>query len=127
MRDPRQADELLEVARNKLRPVVTDDPRLLAGINPRVFTNSTGGPIYRRNLQRTYKELLQQAKCPLIRFHDLRHTAATLLIAGGVPIKVVAETLGHSRPSITIDIYVHALPCQERMAADAMDKLFGAA
>lgn len=95
--------------------------------NPRVFSNTTGGPIYRRNLQRTYRELLTQAKCPLIRFHDLRHTAATLLIAGGVPIKVVAETLGHSRPSITIDTYVHALPCQERMAADAMAKLFKSA
>jgi integrase len=95
----------------------------LAG-EPRVFTNAVGGPIYRRNLSRTFKELLKHADCPEIRFHDLRHTAATLMIAGGVPIKVVAETLGHSRPSITIDTYVHALPCQDRMAADAMDKLF---
>lgn len=90
----------------------------------RVFRNAVGGPIYRRNLLRTFKELLEQAGCPEIRFHDLRHTAATLMIAAGVPIKVVAETLGHSRPSITIDTYVHALPCQERMAADAMDTLF---
>lgn len=90
----------------------------------RVFCNAVGGPIYRRNLLRTFKTLLEEADCPVIRFHDLRHTAATLMILGGVPIKVIAETLGHSRPSITIDTYVHVLPCQDRMAADAMDRLF---
>jgi hypothetical protein len=47
---------------------------------------------YRRNLSRTFKELLKQAECPEIRFHDLRHTAATLMVADGVPIKVVADS-----------------------------------
>ena len=50
-------------------------------------------------------------------------SALNLFCPSCVP-QVVAETLGHSRPSITIDTYVHALPCQDRMAADAMDRLF---
>ncbi|MEX0718453.1 MAG: tyrosine-type recombinase/integrase [Planctomycetaceae bacterium] len=91
---------------------------------PRVFTNAAGGPIYRRNLLRTCKAILTNADCPEIRLHDLRHTAATLMILAGVPINVVSETLGHSRPSITIDIYVHVMPCQHSLAADAMDEMF---
>jgi integrase len=54
---------------------------------------------------------------PTIRFHDLRHTHATLLIAAGVPAKVVAERLGHSRASFTIDSYQHVLPGMQADAA----------
>ena len=60
-----------------------------------------------------------------VRFHDLRHTYATLSLAGGVPIKVVSDTMGHCRASVTMDIYAHVLPSQERLAADQMDAVFG--
>ena len=94
--------------------------------NPRVFCDRKGGPLRRQNLQRrSFKPLLKAAECPNIRFHDLRHTYATLSLAGGVPIKVVSDTMGHSRASVTMDIYAHVLPSQEQLAADQMDKMFG--
>ena len=55
------------------------------------------------------------------RFHDLRHTCATLLLAQGVPLRVVMETLGHSQMSTTADIYAHVLPVLMADAADRMN------
>ncbi len=60
-----------------------------------------------------------------MRFHGLRHTAATLLMAEGVNIKVASETLGHADITTTLGIYRHVLPHQQDAAADAMDRLFG--
>lgn len=91
-----------------------------------VFCDRIGGPLRRQNVQRrSFKPLLTQAECPEIRFHDLRHTYATLALANGVPIRVVSDTMGHSRSSVTIDTYAHVLPSQERLAADQMDAVFG--
>jgi integrase len=56
---------------------------------------------------------------PAIRFHDLRHTHASLLIAAGVPIKVVSERLGHANPGFTMATYQHVLP---GVGADAADR-----
>ena len=56
-----------------------------------------------------------------IRFHDLRHTAATLLLAQGVSPRVIMETLGHSQISLTLDTYSHILPALQQDAADRMD------
>ena len=61
--------------------------------------------------------MVRRAPVPRIRLHDLRHTHATLLIAAGVPAKVVAERLGHSRASFTIDSYQHVLPGMQADAA----------
>ncbi|MCH8066123.1 MAG: tyrosine-type recombinase/integrase [Chloroflexi bacterium] len=59
-----------------------------------------------------------------MRFHDLRHTAATLLMSQGVPIKIVSEMLGHADVGITLRTYSHVLPGMQQQAADAMEKLF---
>jgi integrase len=58
-----------------------------------------------------------------IRFHDLRHTAATLLLLQGVPVKVVSEMLGYASVTITMSPYMHVLPTMQRAAADAMEAL----
>lgn len=60
-----------------------------------------------------------------MRFHTLRHCAATLLMAEGVPVKVVVETLAHADISTTLRIYSHVLPPMQDAAASAMDRLFG--
>lgn len=60
-----------------------------------------------------------------VRFHDLRHTAATLLLASGVNVKVVSEMLGHSNVAITLRIYAHVLPHMQQSAVQAMDALLG--
>ena len=64
--------------------------------------------------------LLKKAGLPDIRFHDLRHSAATLLLSAGVHPKVVQEILGHSQISMTLDMYSHVLPT---MQLEAINKL----
>jgi integrase len=57
--------------------------------------------------------------------HDLRHTAATLLIEEGVSMKAVQSALGHATIGITMDVYAHVTPAMQDSVADAMDRLFG--
>jgi integrase len=73
---------------------------------------------------RSFKPLLKRAGLPDIRFHDLRHTAATMLLSRGVPVKVVSEMLGHANISITLQVYGHVLPHMQQAAADVMDTVF---
>jgi integrase len=88
-----------------------------------VFPTSRGTTINVNNLRyRSWKQLLERAHLPSgTRIHDLRHSAATLLLSKGVPIKVVSEMLGHSDVSITLSIYAHVLPDMQDRAAEAMD------
>ena len=58
-----------------------------------------------------------------LRFHDLRHTSATLALKAGIPAKVVSERLGHSKVAFTLDTYAHVLPDMEQAAAEAMDSM----
>jgi len=60
---------------------------------------------------------------PKIRFHDLRHTAASLMLNHGIPVLIVSKRLGHSKPSITIDVYGHLIPSRQEEAAQLMDNL----
>ena len=68
-----------------------------------------------------FKKLITDAKVPAIRFHDLRHTCATLLLAEGVHPKIVQERLGHSDISMTLNRYSHVVPGMQRQAADTLD------
>jgi integrase len=88
-----------------------------------VFPNSLGKPQDGIDLLRySFRPLLMRAGLPRIRFHDLRHTAATLLLRRGVNPKIVSEMLGHSSVAITLDIYSHVVPDMQQLAADAMDE-----
>jgi integrase len=69
--------------------------------------------------------LVKKAGLPYIRFHDMRHTAATLLLAHGMPIKAVSEMLGHASVSITLNLYGHVLPHMQQQLADEMDSIIG--
>jgi integrase len=89
-----------------------------------VFPSVIGTPLDPRNLLRQFKELLVEAGLPEMRFHDLRHSCATTLIAQGVHPRVVQEILGHSQISTTMNVYGHVLDATRRLAADAMDGLF---
>lgn len=101
--------------------------RLLAGGDWQdtglVFTTRTGGPLDPINVTKTFKRLLRQAGVPEVRFHDLRHTAATFLLAQGVDARTIMETLGHSQISLTLDTYSHVLPTLQRDAADRMNRI----
>lgn len=91
--------------------------------NGLIFTTDDGGPLDPRNLLRDFKRLLGDAGLPVIRFHDLRHTAASLMLSHGVPVLVVSRMLGHSRPSITLDVYGHLIPSAQAEVAEKMDEL----
>lgn len=80
-----------------------------------VFTNGTGYPLLMNNLgQREFVRLMKAAKVRVIRFHDLRHTNASIIIAAGEEVKLVSERLGHSSTSITMDIYCHTSDASHR-------------
>ena len=83
-------------------------------------------PLNRHNLsQRSFKPLLQRAELPQIRFHDLRHTCATILLSRGQHPKLVQELLGHATIAITLDTYSHVLPGMGDGLADAMGEALG--
>jgi integrase len=89
-----------------------------------VFADPLGGPVGMRMLaQRQFTPLLRRAGLPLIRLYDLRHTAATILLATGLPVKVAQELLGHSSASMTLDVYSHVVPGAFQQAAGTMDRL----
>ncbi len=93
--------------------------------NDLVFLTTVGTPIYPHHFVRRYfKELLKKANLPEIRFHDLRHTCATLLLTKGIHPKIVQELLGHSSISITLDTYSHVLPNLQEKAVQAMEDIF---
>jgi len=86
-----------------------------------VFASPTGQAIDGGNLRRALMRTAQAAGVAPLRFHDLRHTAATLMLRAGVHPKVVSERLGHATVSLTLDTYSHVLPDLQREAAEAMD------
>jgi len=88
-----------------------------------IFTTNNGTPIHPRNLLRDFRILLKDAGLPQIRFHDLRHTAATLMLNNSVPVIVVSRRLGHAKASITLDVYGHLIPSMQAEAAELMDEL----
>lgn len=87
-----------------------------------VFATERGTPVNPTNLRkRSFAPLLGRAKLREIRFHDLRHTCATLLLTKNVNPKIVSEMLGHSSISITLDTYSHVLPDMQDGAARALE------
>jgi integrase len=88
-----------------------------------IFASETGEPLDRRAVTKLkFKPLLKRAGLPVIRFHDLRHTCATLLLTRNVNPKIVSEMLGHSSIAITLDTYSHVLPNMRNQAAAAMEE-----
>jgi integrase len=91
--------------------------------NDLIFTSSIGTPMDQRNLYHTFREFIHSVGLPEIRFHDLRHTAASLMLNHGIAPIIVSKRLGHSKVSITLDIYGHLMSEMQNEAADLMDEL----
>ena len=104
-----------------------DQERRIAGgrwkENDLIFTSSIGTPMDQRNLYHTFREFIHSVGLPEIRFHDLRHTAASLMLNHGIAPIIVSKRLGHSKVSITLDIYGHLMSEMQSEAADLMDEL----
>ena len=88
-----------------------------------VFTTSIGTPMEGPNVSRQFHRTLKKACMPKQRFHELRHTAASLMLAQGIHPRVVMETLGHSQISLTMNTYSHVIPALQEDAAQKMDAL----
>lgn len=86
-----------------------------------IFSNEDGSPIDPDGLSREFTRLVKRIDIPHIRFHDLRHTHATLLLQQGEHTKVVSERLGHSTIAITMDTYSHVMPNMQKEAAKKLD------
>lgn len=90
-----------------------------------VFTTTIGTPLDARNIHRIFVKLLTDTKLRRIRYHDLRHTAASLLHTEGVSIKDIQEILGHSLLSTTADVYTHLFAKARRDAVTKIDEVLG--
>jgi integrase len=110
----KQAEELLRVGR---RP---DGDTF-------VVTQADGSPLQPRSITHEWGRLLAVKKLPRIRFHDLRHTHATHLLASGIHPKIASERLGHSKVGITLDLYSHVMPGMQEDAVAKLDLALKAA
>jgi integrase len=91
--------------------------------NDLVFANRFGAPLQARRVIADFHKALREAGLPRIRFHDLRHSCATLLLVQGVSPRVVMEILGHSEIAMTMDTYSHVVPELQREAAAKMESV----
>lgn len=82
-----------------------------------MFCNAAGRFLNPESVSQLFERVVRSADLPRIRFHDLRHTHASLLVAAGVPIRVVSERLGHAHPAFTMHTYQHLLPGMSAAAA----------
>ena len=89
-----------------------------------VFTNEIGGPVDPRNALRSLSAAAKRAGLDDVNLHTLRHSAATAMLTGGVPLPAVSKMLGHSSIAITGDVYAHVTPEVEREAAETLSRAF---
>lgn len=94
-----------------------EHPRPIDGL---VFTTATGQPIHSTNILPTWYATLRRLGLPRVTTHDLRHSAASMMLAAGVPLPVIAEILGHSTMRVTADLYAHVGVELRRDAADRL-------
>ncbi|MFA9559676.1 tyrosine-type recombinase/integrase [Evansella sp. AB-rgal1] len=89
-----------------------------------VFPSSVGTYLIPSEITRAYKRAIKRVELPDSRFHDLRHSHATILLLKNVHPKIVSDRLGHSKISITLDLYSHAIPSLQDGAVDVFDEVF---
>ena len=128
----RRRGELSEIAIKALRKHQSrqKEQRLKAGAawkeTDLIFCTAAGLPLEPRNIVRSFNSLLKKAGIQHKRFHDLRHTFASLALSDGAPVKDVSAVLGHARASMTLDVYSHLMPGSAGRVASRMDKILGA-
>ena len=102
---------------------ILEEQKKKVGSSPWVFPSATGGPISPDSVLHMLHRVLKRAELPEVRFHDLRHTFATLALQNGVDIKTVSGMLGHFSAGFTLDTYAHVTTSAQKAAANTMGKL----
>ena len=100
--------------------IVLKEQKKKVGSSPWVFPSPNGGPISPDSVLHMLHRVLKRAGLPKVRFHDLRHTFATLALQNGVDIKTVSGMLGHFSAGFTLDTYAHVTGAAQRQAAQTM-------
>ena len=106
---------------------VLNQQRKKTGSSPWVFPSPTGGPISPDSVLHMLHRVLKRAGLPKVRFHDLRHTFATLALQNGVDVKTVSGMLGHFSAGFTLDTYAHVTTAAQKEAARTIEKVLTAA
>ena len=106
---------------------VLKEQKKKAGNSPWVFPSPTGGPMSPDSVLHMLHRVLKRAGLPKVRFHDLRHTFATLALQNGVDVKTVSGMLGHFSAGFTLDTYAHVTTQAQRQAANTMGNILSAA
>ena len=102
---------------------VLKEQRKKVGNSPWVFPSPNGGPISPDSVLHMLHRVLKRAGLPKVRFHDLRHTFATLALQNGVDVKTVSGMLGHFSAGFTLDTYAHITSAAQRQAAKTMENI----
>jgi len=106
---------------------ILKEQRKKCGRSPYVFPSLTGGPISPDSVLQMLHRVLKRAGLPKVRFHDLRHTFATVALQNGVDIKTVSGMLGHYSAGFTLDTYAHVTTAAQREAAKTMGNILSGA
>ena len=106
---------------------ILEEQRKKCGSSPYVFPSPTGGPISPDSVLQMLHRVLKRAGLPKVRFHDLRHTFATVALQNGVDIKTVSGMLGHYSAGFTLDTYAHVTTAAQREAAKTMGNILSGA
>ena len=88
-----------------------------------VFAHLDGTPLDPSTVTHMFSKVVRKAGLGYLRFHDLRHSYASIMLAAGVNVKVISQSMGHANIGITLDTYAHLLPGMGRSAAESFDKL----
>ena len=102
---------------------VLKEQRKKVGNSPWVFPSPSGGPISPDSVLHMLHRVLKRAGLPKVRFHDLRHTFATLALQNGVDVKTVSGMLGHFSAGFTLDTYAHITSAAQRQAVQTMESV----
>ncbi len=90
-----------------------------------MFRTANATPFLHRNIERHFKKTLVKSGLPCLRFHDLRHSFASIMLSLNVHPKTVQEALGHSSIALTLDTYSHVMPGMQKEAAGKLDQALG--
>ncbi len=116
-------NEMLQSLREHQQRVLID--KAVSGKNWQeqnlIFPSIFGTPISATNMIKEFKAMLTEAGLPKIRFHDLRHTAASIMLNRGIPVLVASRVLGHSQPSTTLNVYGHLIPIMHEDLGNQID------
>ncbi|MGB2964013.1 MAG: site-specific integrase [Anaerolineales bacterium] len=120
-------EETIEVLKDQVKRIkrerIDENVKALWKEMDMVFPSTIGRPIDPTNLLKKFRQLLKRAGLPRLRFHDLRHTSASIMLNNGVDVFVASRRLGHAKPSITLDVYGHLLTSVQNEVGNKMDIL----